>query len=73
MGYYLRALAENPQVFEWLRSRGWRGRNRLVVKEKSPLMDLQRSFPALATEPGRLKSVVAVRINYAGVLFAGGR
>lgn len=73
MGYYLRVLGENPQVFEWLRSRGWRGRNRLVVKEKPPFVDLQRRFPALAAEPSRLKTVAGVRINYAGILFAGGR
>lgn len=24
MGYYIRILANNPNVFEWLRSRGWR-------------------------------------------------
>jgi len=27
MGFYLRILREYPEVFAWLRSRGWQGRN----------------------------------------------
>ncbi len=29
MGYYLRALAEFPEAFAWLRERGWKKKNRL--------------------------------------------
>lgn len=29
MGYYLRALAEFPEAFAWLRARGWKTKNRL--------------------------------------------
>lgn len=69
MGYYLRVLGENPEAFEWLRSRGWRGRNRLAARETSPLADIQARFPVLAGNPSRLSSVVTTRFNYAGVFF----
>ena len=32
MGYYLRALREYPEVFAWLRARGWHGRNRITTQ-----------------------------------------
>ena len=70
MGYYLRVLREFPEVFEWLRSRGWQGRNRVTTTEKSPLSDMESRFPALAGDPSRLNSIVTARFNYAGVLFA---
>ena len=34
MGYYLRALREYPEVFAWLRSRGWHGRNRVTTQDQ---------------------------------------
>lgn len=69
MGYYLRTLREHPEVFAWLRSRGWQGRNRLTTSEKSPLSEMQSRFPALAVNPSRLNSIMTARFNYAGVLF----
>ena len=59
-----------PEAFEWLRSRSWRGRNRVTTAEKSPLMDMQLRFPALAGDASRLNSLATDRRNYALVLFA---
>jgi putative zinc finger/helix-turn-helix YgiT family protein len=70
MSYYIRVLEKFPEAFEWLRARGWHGRNRLTTTEKSPLLEMQSRFPALAANPSRLNSVMTSRINYAGVLFA---
>lgn len=70
MSYYIRVLAEFPEAFEWLRARGWNGRNRVASAEKSPLQEMESRFPALAAHPSRLNSVMTARINYAGVLFA---
>ena len=69
MGYYLRLLREHPEVFEWLRSRGWRGRNRVTSGEPSPLRDMQHQFPALAQNPNRLNTIMTARCNYALILF----
>lgn len=69
MGYYLRILRDHPELFEWLRSRGWQGRNRLTTSEKSPLSEMQSRFPVLAANPSRLNYAVTARFNYAGVLF----
>jgi YgiT-type zinc finger domain-containing protein len=70
MSYYIRVLAEFPEAFEWLRARDWRVRNRLTTAEKSPLIEMQSRFPALAANPSRLNTVMTARINYAGVLFS---
>jgi len=43
MGFYLRILADYPEVFDWLRNRGWRNRNRVAT----PTMDLKIMFPDL--------------------------
>jgi len=48
MGYYLRVLREFPQAFEWLRSRGWRGRNRISTVEETPMTEMQKLFPDLS-------------------------
>jgi hypothetical protein len=40
------------------------------MAEKSPLLEMQSRFPALATNPSRLNTVLTARINHAGVLFA---
>ena len=34
MGYYMRLLREFPDAFEWLRARGWKGRNRIVTRKR---------------------------------------
>lgn len=70
MGYYLRILREYPEVFAWLRARGWQARNRVTTSEKSPLADMQSRFPTLAAYPSRLNSLATDRRNYATVLFA---
>jgi putative zinc finger/helix-turn-helix YgiT family protein len=69
MGYYLRVLREFPEVFAWLQSRGWQGRNRVTTSEKSPLLDMESRFPALAGNPSRLNSLATDRRNYAMLLF----
>jgi putative zinc finger/helix-turn-helix YgiT family protein len=69
MGYYLRVLREFPDTFEWLRSRRWRGRNRLTTSEQMPLTEMRHRFPALADNPGRLNSLLTDRRNFALVLF----
>ena len=69
MGYYLRLLREHPEIFEWLRSRGWRGRNRVINHELSPVVDMQHRFPALAQNPSRLNTLMTARCNYALILF----
>ena len=48
MGFYIRALAEFPEVFAWLKERGWRKKNRLatIVQE----LNLQTSFPDFAAK-----------------------
>lgn len=70
MSYYIRVLAEFPEAFEWLRARGWKGRNRLATSGKSSLLEMQSRFPALASNLSRLNTVMTARINYAGILFA---
>jgi putative zinc finger/helix-turn-helix YgiT family protein len=70
MSYYIRVLAEFPEAFEWLKRRGWQSRNRLTTAEKSPLLEMESRFPALAANPSRLNAVMTAKINYAGVLFA---
>jgi putative zinc finger/helix-turn-helix YgiT family protein len=69
MSYYIRLLAAFPEAFEWLRARGWQGRNRLATAEKSPLVEMESRFPALAADPSRLNIVMTARINHAGILF----
>jgi len=70
MGYYLRVLREFPYAFEWLRSRGWRGRNRLAEIEKSPLAEMRHRYPELAKHPGRLNALTTTRFNAALILFS---
>jgi putative zinc finger/helix-turn-helix YgiT family protein len=69
MGYYLRVLREYPEVFAWLRGRGWQARNRVTTIEKSPLLDMESRFRALAGNPSRLNSLATDRRNYALALF----
>ncbi len=69
MGYYLRILRHYPEAFEWLRSRGWKGRNRITTAEKSPIHDMQGRFPALASDPGRLNAIMTTRFNPAMALY----
>jgi len=48
MGYYLRALAEFPEAFAWLRERGWKKRNRLDRLAMATVeFDFCASFPDL--------------------------
>jgi putative zinc finger/helix-turn-helix YgiT family protein len=70
MGYYLRVLREFPDSFAWLRSRGWRGRNRVAAAERTPLAEMQQRFPALAGDPSRLNALATTRCNFALILFA---
>lgn len=70
MGYYLRVLREFPDAFAWLRSRGWRGRNRVATVEPTAFSNFQHRFPALAAHPSRLDAMVATRCNHALILFA---
>lgn len=70
MGYYLRILREFPDAFAWLQSRGWRGRNRVVTSERTPLAEMQERFPALAGDPSRLNALTTTRRNFALILFA---
>ncbi|MBI2946280.1 MAG: type II toxin-antitoxin system MqsA family antitoxin [Verrucomicrobia bacterium] len=70
MGYYLRVLREFPEAFAWLRSRGWRGRNRVATAERTPLVEMQHRFPALASDPSRLNALATTRCNFALILFA---
>jgi putative zinc finger/helix-turn-helix YgiT family protein len=67
MGYYLRMLREFPEAFEWLRSRQWRGRNRIVTSERSPLADMQRKFPQLPLS--RLNALITNPQNCALIFF----
>jgi putative zinc finger/helix-turn-helix YgiT family protein len=68
MGYYLRLLREFPEVFEWLRLRQWRGRNRIATCERSPLEIMQIRFPNLPAN--RLNALVTDRRNCALTLFS---
>jgi putative zinc finger/helix-turn-helix YgiT family protein len=70
MGYYLRVLREFPDAFAWLRTRGWRGRNRVATVERAPLAEMQQRFPALAGNPSRLNALATTRCNFALILFA---
>ena len=56
MNYYLRLLRQFPQNFNWLKARGWKGRNRIASQEPSALLEAQR-FPALARDPGRFHAL----------------
>lgn len=44
MSYYIRVLAEFPEVFDWLRRRAWRNKNRLTHRQA----DFTAMFPDLA-------------------------
>jgi putative zinc finger/helix-turn-helix YgiT family protein len=68
MGYYLRVLREFPQAFEWVRSRGWRGRNRIATREPLPITDMRHCFPVLAGNPARLDAAKTHRGNPARAL-----
>ena len=70
MGYYLRVLRDFPDAFEWLRSRGWRGRNRVATSERTLLAEMQHRSPALANDPSRLNALATTRCNFALILFA---
>jgi putative zinc finger/helix-turn-helix YgiT family protein len=63
MGYYLRVLREFPETFQWLRARGWRGRNRVTTSEPLRLPDAQSRFPALASDSRRLELAMTRRHN----------
>jgi putative zinc finger/helix-turn-helix YgiT family protein len=53
MGYYLRILAEFPEVFEWLRARTWRKQNRIVVRQtNSDLLEMFPDLPPTFNESG---------------------
>jgi len=45
MGYYLRVLAEFPEAFDWLKTRGWRRHNRVAQFQK---LQFEIQFPELA-------------------------
>lgn len=56
MGFYLRALAEFPEVFAWLRERRWRQENRLrpaAVNRREGELDLAAMFPDLPPADAR--------------------
>jgi putative zinc finger/helix-turn-helix YgiT family protein len=67
MGYYLRALAEFPMAFAWLRGRGWRRRNRLAPQAAA--IDFGTAFPDLtATQHAPIARAVP-RYNPARAFF----
>jgi len=65
MGYYLRALREYPEVFAWLRARGWHGRNRITPQG---LPNKRRSAPVRREQSGRPAPIAGApaRLNEAG-------
>jgi putative zinc finger/helix-turn-helix YgiT family protein len=65
MGYYLRVLREFPETFEWLRARGWRGRNRIKTAKHSPVLDVRTRFPKLSANQHRLEAAMSRRSNSA--------
>ena len=67
MGYYLRILAEFPEAFAWLRSRGWQLRNRLVTP--SVTFDFSTAFPDLNAIPNISLKREVPRFNPAKALF----
>lgn len=45
MGYFVRAMAQFPEVYEWVADRAWRGEEiRPEAKEQSPIKDLERKI-----------------------------
>ncbi len=73
MGYYLRSLMAFPEVFEWVRRRGWRTSSleaaamRRVESEQNLSLEFHR-FPALEK---RHSQVATLRCNpAAGLLYA---
>jgi putative zinc finger/helix-turn-helix YgiT family protein len=55
MGYYIRLLHEFRDAFDWLRERGWRGKNR--VRQFTTPHDFAVQFPDLAGKGSRGASV----------------
>jgi DNA-binding transcriptional regulator YiaG len=69
MGYYLRVLGEFPEAFEWLKTKGWRRRNRVAQFGK---IEFHVQFPELArtstetewTRAGTVSEPVGGRLRF---------
>jgi transcriptional regulator with XRE-family HTH domain len=70
MGYYLRALMEFPEVFDWVRRRAWRAPQTHSVGSRSAEPNAELTFHRFPALQKRQPSSTAVRCNAAaGLLF----
>jgi putative zinc finger/helix-turn-helix YgiT family protein len=51
LGYYLQILRAHPEVFAWLRARGWQAQDRLANRHQSLPVAMPSPFPVLADAP----------------------